>query len=165
MNRSRRKTMIIGAAASIGVAFLALLLFIRSTSRPTETPEQFEIQKTLNEEALRAGETQRIIPTLPPGSQTEGSNAIRRIETGTGQTVVFGEITGLQGNIVSVNYVEGEEDFVLVPGSTVFSLSQSGSHDRSSQDGLRSLSFPQIASVSFDTATKEIISVTIYQTK
>jgi hypothetical protein len=165
MSVSRRKLLIIGAAAGIGVIFLAILFSTKPRTKPEESSAQFELRKTLNEEALRAGEVERVMPTIPPDASREGPHAIRRVETETGQTVVFGQATALQDLVLSVNYLEGEENLVLNPESTVFSLSPSGGQESRGQEYLRRLQYPQIASVSFDASTKEIISVTIYETK
>ncbi len=109
---------------------------------------------------LRQGNLNLVIPTIAPGEQTEGQ-ILRRVDTGTGQTILFGTLTSLSAGELAIDYRDGSETVHVVSQTSVFEVPTAGVLTEKHVQFFQVLTYPRTGAVAFDAATNEAISVTV----
>lgn len=147
---------------------LQQLPYLRGSSQnQNQGSQEQNNEKTRSEtmvHLLRQGNLNLVIPTIALGEQTEGQ-ILRRVDTGTGQTIFFGTLTSFSAGELAIDYRDGTGTTHVVPQTSVFEVPQAGIQVERDVQYLQDLTYPQTGAVAFDAATSEAISVTVLQSK
>lgn len=165
-----KKSVVMVAGIVIVLGLFTARALIRRSSTPTDGQPSSAMDPEAYREYVRSslqeGDSRVVVPTVSVnGEGTSLQPILHRIDSGTGFVVLYGTVTAIEGDTVTVDTTEGVETVTLTPETTVFEVPPAGDTQARDLDYLRGLTLPVTSEVSLDINTRNAISVTVYRTK